>query len=65
MLPKLSPHAYLRATCDNTSAYPLLDGVLNVFMDNNFVTSSHLKSTNPGEEFFVHLGVDSSIQVCV
>ena len=36
-VPKRSQHAYLKAKVKNTSAYALLAGPTNVFLDNNFI----------------------------
>jgi len=62
-IPKLAQHAYLRAICINTSEYPFLEGKMNVFMDNSFVTTSNLKKTNPRDELSLFLGVDPGVVV--
>jgi len=62
-IPKLSQFAYLRALCKNNSEYPFLEGKMNVFMDNSFVTTSLLKKTNPNEELSLFLGIDNAIDV--
>ena len=36
-VPRLSPHSFLKATVKNTSAYTILSGPANVFLDNNFL----------------------------
>jgi len=63
IVPQHSPNAFLRASCANTRNYPFLEGKLSVFMDGNFVATSHMKHTNAGEEFFVHLGADAAVQI--
>lgn len=62
-IPKLAQHAYLRAICTNSSDYPFLQGSMNVFMDNAFVTTSSLKRTNPKEELSLFIGTDSSVVI--
>eukprot|EP01113_Clastostelium_recurvatum_P010390 TRINITY_DN1515_c0_g1_i2.p1 TRINITY_DN1515_c0_g1~~TRINITY_DN1515_c0_g1_i2.p1 ORF type:complete len:522 (+),score=152.48 TRINITY_DN1515_c0_g1_i2:509-2074(+) len=64
IIPRLSPHAYLKATLNNTTPHPLLAGPMNVFMDNNFIAQSSLANTvGLHEKFAVHLGVDSGVRV--
>ena len=36
-VPKKSQHAFLKAKVKNTSAYALLAGPTNIFLDNNFI----------------------------
>ena len=61
--PKLSPHAYLKTKVKNASDYPLLPGVTNVFLDNNFVANASMNQVAPGEDFWTFLGVDGAIKV--
>jgi uncharacterized protein (TIGR02231 family) len=64
IVPTLSQHAYLKATVTNTTKdFPFLAGSMNVFMDNNFVTTSDIKTVNPQEEFAMFLGADAGIRV--
>jgi len=64
IIPKLSTHAYLKASILNTSEnYPFLPGEINVFMDGNFVAKSHIKAVSPNESFALFLGIDDSIKV--
>lgn len=62
-VPKLASAAYLQVEATNNSEYPLIGGKLNVFMDNRFVTSSHLKTTMPKEALKLDLGTDEGISV--
>ena len=62
-VPKLAQYAYLKAKVKNTSDYPLLAGVTNIFLDNNFVAKSNLKSISPSEEFWTFLGIDEGMKV--
>jgi len=63
IIPRLSKHAYLRTKASNTCNYPFLKGKASVFMDDTFVASSDLKSTNPGEELSLYLGSDPTLVV--
>jgi uncharacterized protein (TIGR02231 family) len=62
-VPKVMPHAYLRVKAPNTLGCPLLAGEVNVFMDNNYVTTSNTKAVPMGEDLFVSLGVDDGVVV--
>ena len=62
-VPKLSQHAFLKTKIKNETDFSFLSGSLNVFLDNNFVSSSELKFVAPGSEFWTFLGVDESIKV--
>ena len=61
--PKLSERMYVRAKVKNTSPYLFLPGSLNVFFDNEFVTSSALGLMSPGEELLIPLGSDPRFQI--
>ncbi|CAF4303630.1 unnamed protein product, partial [Adineta steineri] len=63
VIPKLSLHAYLKATTTNTSDKQLLAGPISVFMDNNFVTHSSINNVCLGDTFDLPLGTDASIKV--
>lgn len=62
-IPKHSQFAYLKAKITNDSDFPFLPGKTNIFLNNNFVANSYLKSVAPTEEFWVFLGVDEAIKV--
>ncbi|MDF7823946.1 mucoidy inhibitor MuiA family protein [Pontiellaceae bacterium B12227] len=62
-IPKVDPHAYLKAKAVNGSDHPFLEGKANVFLDGSFVTTSNMELVAPGEEFWVFLGADESIKV--
>eukprot|EP00760_Papus_ankaliazontas_P032109 PhM_4_TR5632/c0_g1_i1/m.7775 len=62
-VPKLTTHAYLKAKAINTTECPLLPGSANIFLDNNFISTSTLELVPPGGEFWVFLGVDDSVHV--
>jgi len=62
-VPKLSENAFLKAKVTNTSEYPFLEGLSNIFLDDNFVASGHFDYAAPSEEFWTFLGVDTGIDV--
>jgi uncharacterized protein (TIGR02231 family) len=41
----------------------MLEGPANVFLDNNFVAKTDLKSYSPQEEFTCSLGVDPGLKI--
>lgn len=64
LLPKLSTHAYLKASILNDSdKYAFLAGDMNVFMDGNFVAKSSIQAVSPSESFAIFLGADDAIKV--
>ncbi|CAF1452317.1 unnamed protein product [Rotaria sordida] len=63
VIPKLSLHAYLKASTVNTSDKQLLAGPASVFMDNNFVTHSAIDNVCVGDTFDLPLGTDASVKV--
>lgn len=63
-VPKLAEWVYLTAEVTNGTEYPLLPGVVNIFLDGSFIGRSNLSEVRlPGEKFDLHLGVDESIKV--
>ncbi|MEN8123452.1 MAG: mucoidy inhibitor MuiA family protein, partial [Bacteroidota bacterium] len=62
-VPKISPFAFLTAKVKNTSDFPMLQGKSNVFLDNNFVTNSHIPLVAPNEKFNTSLGIDEGIKI--
>lgn len=62
-VPKLSSYAYLRAKVNNTTDYPFLAGITNVFLDSNFVANSSIDTVAPTEAFWTFLGIDEGIKV--
>ncbi|CAF3599237.1 unnamed protein product [Rotaria sp. Silwood1] len=63
VIPKLSLHAYLKASTVNTSDKQLLIGPASVFMDNNFITHSAIDNVCVGDTFDLPLGTDASVKV--
>ncbi|EAY29226.1 mucoidy inhibitor MuiA family protein [Microscilla marina] len=62
-VPKLSPYAYLKAKVRNETAYPFLAGSANVFLDNNFVSTTNMEAVAPTEEFWTFLGIDQGFKI--
>jgi uncharacterized protein (TIGR02231 family) len=64
VVPSKTLYAYLKVSAQNTTTdFPFLAGPINTFMDANFVSSTDIKTVNPGEDFALFLGTDSSIKV--
>ncbi|UMM26303.1 hypothetical protein L5515_010065 [Caenorhabditis briggsae] len=62
-VPSRATSAYLSALITNTSQLPLLPGAVAVYVNNCFVTKTHLRLVSPGEEFRCNMGVDPSVKV--
>lgn len=62
-VPRLKEVALLQATTKNNSDYPLLAGVLNIFMDGRFISRGTLGITMPNDTLKVGLGVDEGVKV--
>jgi uncharacterized protein (TIGR02231 family) len=62
-IPKQLAAAFLTAKVTNSSDFPLLAGVMNVFLDDTFVAASSLRTVMPGEKFDLALGVDDAIAI--
>jgi uncharacterized protein (TIGR02231 family) len=62
-VPKLAEAVYRRATIVNQSAYLLLPGQANLFVDGDFVGTLSIERVAPNEEFDLALGVDDRVAV--
>jgi len=62
-MPKADPYAYLKAKSTNTGTHPFLAGNANIYLDGGYVATSALEAVEPGEDFWVFLGVDESMKV--
>ena len=62
-VPKLVQNAFLKATVTNTTDYPFLKGNLNVFFENDYITTSSIETRVPTEKFDLSLGVDEGIKM--
>jgi len=61
--PKLDSNAYVKIKAVNNTDVPLLSGFMNIFFDNNFITTGEMKDISPKEEFENFLGVDPKVRV--
>ncbi len=61
-IPKIIQKVYLKGKIVNTKDYPLLEGELNVFVDNDFINRTYLNTIVPTDTLEIALGVDESIQ---
>ncbi|KAI9058191.1 hypothetical protein FKP32DRAFT_1597260 [Trametes sanguinea] len=62
-VPRQSPIVYILSKVENTSAYDLLPGTVNVYMNDRFVTRTSIDFISVNESFECVLGVDTSIKV--
>jgi hypothetical protein len=62
-IPKINPKVFLKGKMINSTTYPLLEGELNVFVDNDFVNRAYLGIIVPTDTLELALGVDEGIQV--
>ncbi|CAJ0568639.1 unnamed protein product, partial [Mesorhabditis spiculigera] len=62
-VPCKSTSAYLSAMVTNSSGFPLLPGSLSVYMNNSFVSKSHINFVAPGEDFRCCLGLDPAVKI--
>ncbi len=62
-IPKKVPAVFLKGKAANTNDYPLLEGNINVFVDNEFVNKTYLKNIVPTDTLELTLGVDNHITV--
>jgi uncharacterized protein (TIGR02231 family) len=64
LMPKLVDFPYLQAEVQNPAAgATLLEGMANVFRDDNFVGQIELERVAPGQEFDLNLGIDEGVVV--
>ncbi|CAM4149110.1 mucoidy inhibitor MuiA family protein [Bordetella pseudohinzii] len=62
-VPALRETAFLMAKASNDTAYPLLAGPLNSFLDDAFIAASTIKTVMPGEKLELAMGADEGIAV--
>jgi uncharacterized protein (TIGR02231 family) len=62
-IPALVQAVFLRAKLTNTSDNPVLPGLVNVFIDANFIGTAFMEPVAPGEEFIVYFGADKDLKV--
>jgi len=61
-IPKLSPAVYLNGKVVNIKDYPLLQGELYVFIDNDFINRTSINTIVPSDSLELALGIDERIQ---
>ncbi|MGB9764576.1 MAG: mucoidy inhibitor MuiA family protein [Candidatus Saccharicenans sp.] len=62
-IPKLQELVFLRAGFKNTMSFPLLPGLTDLFIGQDFVGSMNLDFVGSGEEFKLFFGEDNEIKV--
>eukprot|EP00010_Vexillifera_abyssalis_P007353 CAMPEP_0201548618 /NCGR_PEP_ID=MMETSP0173_2-20130828/5151_1 /ASSEMBLY_ACC=CAM_ASM_000268 /TAXON_ID=218659 /ORGANISM="Vexillifera sp., Strain DIVA3 564/2" /LENGTH=637 /DNA_ID=CAMNT_0047958055 /DNA_START=1283 /DNA_END=3193 /DNA_ORIENTATION=- len=62
-VPKKSEQVFQIAETTNTSEYPILSGEMNLFLDNNFCSTTHMDTVPVGSSFKLPLGVDNSVRL--
>ena len=61
--PRVSPFAYLGSRVVNSKTLQLLAGRVNIFLEGDFVGTSHIDNIAPGEEFDLYLGIDENVKI--
>jgi len=62
-VPKIIPAVYLKGKIVNENEYPLLEGEINVFVDNDFINRTHLNTIVQSDTLALALGMDERIQI--
>ncbi len=61
--PVIEPNVHLRAKITNTTERVLLPGESSIFLSGEYVGTTKVKLTAPGEQFKIFLGIDDTIKV--
>lgn len=61
--PRVNPFAYLGSRVANSKTLQLLAGRVNIFLEGDFVGTSHIDNIAPGEEFDLYLGIDENVKI--
>ena len=61
--PRLSPFAFLSAKIKNTTEAQWLPGKVSVFVDGDFIGTSHIEPIAKNEEMTLDLGIDEGIKI--
>lgn len=61
--PVIEENVHLRATISNTTERVLLSGDASIFLSGEYVGTTSVKTTSPGEKFKIFLGIDDGIKV--
>ncbi|OPZ68743.1 MAG: hypothetical protein BWY83_02211 [bacterium ADurb.Bin478] len=62
-IPKMSQHAYLQGSFENSSEYPLIAGPAVTYVDGDYVGKSRLQNKAVGEKVELSLGIDPNIKI--
>jgi uncharacterized protein (TIGR02231 family) len=62
-IPALAQAVFLKAKVSNTSEHPILPGLVNVFIEADFIGTAFMDPVAPGEEFEVYFGADKNLKV--
>ncbi len=62
-IPKITPSVYLKGKIINKNDYPLLEGDISIFVDNEFINKTYLNTIVPTDTLSLALGVDDRIQI--
>lgn len=62
-IPKINPAVYLKGKILNNNEYPLLQGEINIFVDNDFINRAQLNTVVANDTFQLPLGIDDRIQI--
>ena len=61
-IPKVLEKVYVKGKVANKNDYPLLEGEINIFVDNDFVNRTFLNTIVPTDTLELALGIDESIK---
>jgi len=61
-IPKVLEKVYVKGKAANKNDYPLLEGEINIFVDNEFVNRTFLNTVVPTDTLELALGIDESIK---
>jgi hypothetical protein len=61
-IPKVLPKVYLKGKVINKNNYPMLEGEINVFVDNDFINRTYLNTIVPTDTLELALGVEERIR---
>lgn len=63
LVAELSPHIYRGLLAGVTGDDPLLEGTAAVFLDDSYLGLTRIRTTAPGEELALELGVDDRVRI--
>lgn len=62
-MPRIASGVYLKGKMANKENYPLLEGEINIFVDNDFINRTYLNTIVPTDTLELALGIDERMQV--